>query len=294
MTLHKPQKDSPSTYLTVGIDEDDTTLTVADTDIFQHQPGIGDVTRLTLGFDTATTETVTVVSYEAGNNIKVERGTKSYSWGIGTKIARVFTSYDLSEIHLALSDLNANDVTNGNFHDHQGGDGAQIPTEGIQDEAITTAKIQNRRRRVHLSSMGDGPISLANSFVHGPRIKYSPTDPKYASFYGIVPKDFLSDGILYVLISNFISMTAVDVHINVGVTRFSIDSYLGGFMELETTLNVPGLYIGDPHYIIRTKAIPLDNIAPDDYIIGGARLGPESGGTEVVYQGAYLDYLADS
>jgi len=294
MTLHKPQKDSPSTYLTVGIDGDDTTLTVADSNIFKNQPGIGDVTRLTLGFDTATTETVTVVSYETGNAIKVERGTPSYSWASGTKIARVLTAQDILDIHLAINDLNANDVTNGNLHDHQGGDGAQIPTAGIQDGAITTDKIQNRRRRIHLSSMGNGPLATAGTFVHGPRIKYSPSDPKNASFNGVVPKDFLSDGILYVLISNFISTIAVDVHINVGVTRFSVDSYLGGFMDLETTLNVPGVTFGDPHYIIRTKAIPLENIASDDYIIGGVRLGPESGGVEAVYQGAYLDYLADS
>lgn len=327
MTLHKPQKDSPATYLTAIIDEDGTTLTVADSNIFQNQPGIGDVTRLTLGFDTATTETVTVVSYGASNTIEVERGTPSYPWEIGTKIARVFTSYDLSEIHLALSDLNANDVTNGNSHDHQGGDGAQIPTEGIQDhaitpvkldsnitnhdhtgpdwiqiptegiqdEAITAAKIANRRRRVTLASMTNGYLALAGTFVHGARLKYDPTiEARYANFHGVVPKDFLSDGILYVLISNFISITAVDALINVGVTRFSVDSYLGGFMDLETTLNVPGVVIGDPHYAIRVKAIPLANIAADDYIIGGVRLGSAAGGAEVIYQGAYLDYLADS
>ena len=291
MTLHKPQKDSPSTYLTTAIDSDDTTLVVADSSIFSA----ANITRLTLGYDTATTETVTVVSYGAGNTIVVVRGTPAYSWASGTtKVARVLTAQDILDIHLALSDLNAKDVTNGNLHDHQGGDGAQIPTAGIQDGAITIDKIQNRRRRVHLSSMGDGPLAVAGEFVHGPRIKYSSTDPKYASFYGVVPKDFLADAILYVLISNFISIIAVDAYINVGVTRFNMDSYVGGFMDLETTLNVPGVVIGNPKYVINTKAIPLANIASDDYIIGGVRLGSESGGTEVVYQGAYLDYLADS
>lgn len=298
MTLHKPQKDSPSTYLTVGIDGDDTTLTVADSDIFQHQPGIGDVTRLTLGFDTATTETVEVTEYGADNKIHIIRkpdGLPSYSWASGTKVARVLTAQDILDIHSAIGDLNANDVTGGNAHDHSGGDGAQIPTGGIQDEAITAGKIANRRRRVTLASMTDGYLALAGTFVHGARLKYEPTiEARHANFHGVVPKDFLSDGILYVLISNFIMTTAVDAHINVGVTRFSVDSYLGGFMDLETTLNVPGLTLGDPHYIIRTKAIPLANIAADDYIIGGVRLGPEAGGNEVVYQGAYLDYLADS
>lgn len=301
MTLHIPQKDSPSTYLTTAIEEDDKNIVVADSSIFSA----ANITRLTLGYDTATTETVTVVSYKPNNTIEVQRGTPAYIWAAGTtKVARVFTSYDLLEIHHAISDINTIFGVQMEWHDHQGGNGAQIPTEGIQNEAITTAKIQNeaittakiqnRRRRVHLSSMGNASPAVANSFVHGPRIKYSPTDPKYVSFYGTVPNDFLSDGILYVLFSPFLSMTPVDAHINVGVTRFSMDSYMGGFMDLQTTLNVPGLSIGETHYIIRTKAIPLDNIAAEDYIIGGARLGPEAGGIEVTYEGAYLDYLADS
>ncbi len=35
----------------------------------------------------------------------------------------------------------ATGVTNGNSHDHNGGDGAQIPTGGIADGAVTTAKL---------------------------------------------------------------------------------------------------------------------------------------------------------
>ena len=105
MTLHRAQKDSPSTYLTVGIDEDDTTLTVGNSDIFQHRPDAGDVTRLTLGFDTATTETVTVVSYGASNTIVVERGTPAYSWSFGTKIARVLTAQDINEIQDVLGNI---------------------------------------------------------------------------------------------------------------------------------------------------------------------------------------------
>lgn len=292
MTLHIPQKDSPSTYLTTPIDTDDTTLVVADSSIFST----ANITRLTLGFDTATTETVTVKSYGSGNSINVTRGTPSYIWAATTtKVARVLTAQDILDIHSAIGDLNANDVTGGNAHDHSGGDGAQIPTGGIQDEAITAGKIANRRRRVTLASMTNGYLALTSTFVHGARLKYATTsEAGYANFHGVVPKDFLSDGILYVLISNFISMTAVDALINVGVTRFSVDSYLGGFMDLETTLNVPGVTIGDPHYVIRVKAIPLANIAADDYIIGGVRLGSAAGGAEVVYQGAYLDYMADS
>ena len=259
MTLHKPQKDSPSTYLTTAIAPNDTTLIVADSSIFSAE----NITRLTLGYDTATTETVTVVSYGGANSIEVIRGKPAYTWASGTtKVARVLTAQDILDIHLMLTDLDA-------------------------------AKVQNRRRRVHLSSMADGPLSADVNFIHGPRLKYSRSDPKYASFNGVVPKDYLSDGILYVLISNYIGFVAVDAYINVGVTRFSIDSYLSGFMSLETTLTVPPMG-GDLNYVIRTKAIPLGNIAPDDYIIGGVHLGSEAGENEVVYQGAYLDYMADS
>lgn len=105
MALHSAQKDSPSTYLTEAVDNVTDTLAVADSLIFQHQPGIGDVTRLTLGFDTATTETVTVTSYASSNRIVIERGTPAYSWGIGTKIARVLTAQDINEILGVLENL---------------------------------------------------------------------------------------------------------------------------------------------------------------------------------------------
>lgn len=109
MTLHRPQKDSPSTFLKSGIDNDDTTIVVADNSIFQNINTNGDrVTRLTIGFDGATTETVDVESYDPNNEITIIRSTPSYSWAAGTKIARVFTSYDLSEIHQNLEELNNN------------------------------------------------------------------------------------------------------------------------------------------------------------------------------------------
>ena len=109
-TLHIPQKDSPSTYLTVAITDEDDRITVADSSIFQTDPN-NPITRLTLGFDTATTETVEVTEYYPDNSIHIIRkpdGSPSYSWAAGTKVARVFTSYDLSEIHQYLEELNNN------------------------------------------------------------------------------------------------------------------------------------------------------------------------------------------
>jgi hypothetical protein len=50
----------------------------------------------------------------------------------------VDSTYDATDFALA-----AKGVTNGDSHDHNGGDGAQIPTGGIVDGAITYAKIQD-------------------------------------------------------------------------------------------------------------------------------------------------------
>ena len=102
-TLHIPQKDSPSTYLTSAASIGDIKITVADSSIFQLDPN-NLITRLTLGFDTATTETVEVDEYRAGNQIFLLTPL-TYNWGINTKIARVFTSNDLSEVHQYLGEL---------------------------------------------------------------------------------------------------------------------------------------------------------------------------------------------
>lgn len=105
MTLHIPQKDSPSTYLTAKIEDDNIILTVADSSIFQNIFEGSHITRLTLGFDTATTETVTVNEYLTGNQIVVTRGTPSYKWNAGTRIARVLTAQDIQEIQDILEDV---------------------------------------------------------------------------------------------------------------------------------------------------------------------------------------------
>ena len=312
MTLHIPQKDSPSTYLTAAIDEDDTTLMVADSSIFQNVDGENDITRLTLGFDTATTETVTVVSYGAGNTIVVERGTPSYSWGSGTtKIARVLTAQDITEIHSNITDhdhtspdwtqiptdgiedhaitpvkLDSN-ITN---HDHTGPDWTQIPTDGIEDYAITPAKLANRIRRITLSTMTSGIIAMAGEYVHGARVKYSPTEQLYANFHGFIPKDFVSNAVLVVMISNFIHLTPTTAIVTISGTRLSSDNIMGNLFDIKQNLIVPGAVIGEGYYRIQQLVIPLSAVMVDDLIIGGVHLGPDAGSNEVVFQGAYLEY----
>lgn len=145
-TLYIPQKDSPKASLTSGVDNTATLLTLDDSSIFSNS----NIERLTLGIDSTTTETVKVISYGQNNQITVIRGTPAYSWPSGTKVARVLNSADISEIHDYLKYLDnelgttvANGlVTNGNSHNHVVG-GAQIPTSGIQNGAITLDKLAN-------------------------------------------------------------------------------------------------------------------------------------------------------
>ena len=141
-TLHIPQKDSPQTTLAVEINDTVTTLTLADSSIFEADG----VTRLTLGIDQTNTEVITVSSYDGSNVITVIRGSPAYSWPIGTLIARVLNAEDIDDIHEYLTHLNGvltggALVTNGDSHDHASGDGNQIPEGGILDGANTIKKL---------------------------------------------------------------------------------------------------------------------------------------------------------
>jgi hypothetical protein len=49
----------------------------------------------------------------------------------------------LKEVLWSLLKSTLNLVTNGNSHDHNGGDGAQIPTGGIADDAVDNTKLAN-------------------------------------------------------------------------------------------------------------------------------------------------------
>jgi len=141
-TLHVPQKDSPQSALAAGINDSETVLVLDDSSIFEADA----ITRLTLGIDQSATEVVTISSYDGNNEITVVRGTPAYSWPLGTVVARVLNSDDINDIHTYLGELNTiltggSVVTNGNTHDHSGGDGAAIPEGGIGAGAVTAGKI---------------------------------------------------------------------------------------------------------------------------------------------------------
>ena len=173
MTLHKPQKDSPSTFLAESINQYATTLAVVDSSIFQDQPLVGNVTRLTLGFDTATTETVTVVSYGSSNRITVERGAPSYSWPVGTKIARVLTAQDITEIHDFLYE-----------HNHDASSSSALASNSVGKTQI----IANSVSTTHIMDSGITEEKLAWNigyfWLYAPTVYYDGSAPGIYSITG--------------------------------------------------------------------------------------------------------------
>jgi len=159
-TLHIPQKDSPQSALAAGINDTETVLTLDDSSIFEADA----ITRLTLGIDQSATEVITISSYDGDNEITVVRGTPAYSWPLGTLVARVLNADDITEIHQYLEDLHTtlsggSTVTNGNSHDHSGGDGAAIPEGGIGTGAVTADKIGTGA--VTADKIGTGAVTTA-------------------------------------------------------------------------------------------------------------------------------------
>lgn len=136
-TLHIPLKDSPVTTLLSSINTGDTILQLGDSSEFEA----AGITRLTIGVNTDETETVTVESYESNNEVVVTRSASPKSWLAGAQVTRLLNAVDISEIQQYLTYLDENLVTNGDSHDHSGGDGAQIPEGGIATGAVTETKI---------------------------------------------------------------------------------------------------------------------------------------------------------
>jgi hypothetical protein len=171
-TLHVPQKDSPQSALAAGINDTETVLTLDDSSIFEAD----NITRLTIGIDQSATEVITISSYNGNNEITVVRGTPAYSWPLGTLVARVLNADDITEIHQYLEDLHTtlsdgSTVTNGDSHDHSGGDGAVIPEGGIATGAVTADKIGTGA--VTADKIGTGAVTsskLVSDAVDGSKI----------------------------------------------------------------------------------------------------------------------------
>lgn len=329
-TLYIPQKDSPSTFLMADISDIDTSITVGDNSIFQ---GTEDIVRLTIGINEEVTETVTVVSYGAAGQITIVRGTPSKAWTIGAKIARVLTAADISEVHEYLDALNeevidineevAAAATNAvgtsrlensavtalklaaNAVETAKIANSAVTNDKILDGAVNAAKIANRTRRITLSAFGNGEITTGGTtttfFVSGIRVRPADagqTNSTYVAFNGFIPKDFVSDAILYVMFANFLQYNSqTTVAISALTTRFATDNALGsGGIDVNVNLVVPSGTSADPYYRIRIAAIPLVGVQADDFVSGGAMVKGNYAydNMDVTFEGAYIEYLADS
>lgn len=107
ITMYPPQKDSPLTFLAGDISTTDTIITVASFLVLPQTVPY----PLTIGIDKTVTETVIVTAQDMDNNqLTVVRGSPSYSWTAGSKVARVLTAQDVTDIQdniIAISeDLN--------------------------------------------------------------------------------------------------------------------------------------------------------------------------------------------
>lgn len=112
-TMYPPQKDSPTTFLLGDISSSDTLITLGNAAIL---PNIFPY-PLTLGIDKTITETVMVSSVNLENNqITVIRTPGSYAWPAGTKVARVFTASDLTDIQENIQSISESvDFANSNI-----------------------------------------------------------------------------------------------------------------------------------------------------------------------------------
>lgn len=129
-TLYPGMVNSPSTTLTSSIDDDDTTIAVAELSVFPSADNIAVIGDE----DEESPETIKYTGKSAasgaGNLTGVERAFQgtAQSWGSGTKIRRNFTEYDYDAI-----------CDNIVGHDHTGGAGAAITEGALSLSDVTTA-----------------------------------------------------------------------------------------------------------------------------------------------------------
>lgn len=263
VTLRKAQKDSPSTFLMTAINTTTTSITVANSDIFNISPPI---TRLTLGYDQDVTETVTVVSYGASGQITVVRGSPGMSWPQGTKVARVLTAEDINEIQQYLDYV----------------DGMPIDGTLIVDNSIPILKNILRTKKVFYSIYSYIDPSNPNS------VYYSPWNTS-ASFgimlegnkahgsigsSGIIPSDYVNGGIVYPVLQTFLGMDTghpayFEYEVNVGqfIGGGRIDSRTQNLeYRFEGPVNIPPTTVNSGYMFVDMPGITLPTVYADDII----------------------------
>lgn len=99
--MYAAQANSPNTELAGDLDTTSREITVVDASVLPAVPFL-----LTIGYDTATSETVLVTAAE-GNTLTVTRGIDGPAqiWVAGVKCARIFTAKDLNDIQTNIGTI---------------------------------------------------------------------------------------------------------------------------------------------------------------------------------------------
>lgn len=105
-TMYEGIANSPSTQLSIAINESDTIITVVDSMVFPSAPNL-----LVIGYDKINPETCLYTNIN-GNQITIQRATEgiAQSFEIGTKISRLFTAKDYNTMVNNIRDLNNKQV----------------------------------------------------------------------------------------------------------------------------------------------------------------------------------------
>ena len=132
--MYAAQANSPNTELAGDLDTTSREITVVDASVLPAVPFL-----LTIGYDTATSETVLVTAAE-GNTLTVTRGIDGQAqiWVAGVKCARIFTAKDLNDIQTNIETIKtALEEAQEDLSDLESGKADQIIISGV--EASSTA-----------------------------------------------------------------------------------------------------------------------------------------------------------
>lgn len=148
-------KYTTATSVGAAINAASTDDTIDDTDTFGYTTGstlkktAWSVIKSTLKtyFDTLYDKTATIIAALSGKTTPLDADGFVISDSAASGAPKLVTGTNLKAYMKTYWDTIyapiAKGVTNGDSHDHNGGDGAQIPTGGIVDAAVTLAKMAN-------------------------------------------------------------------------------------------------------------------------------------------------------
>lgn len=130
--MYAAQANSPNTELEGDLDTTSREITVVDASVLPAVPFL-----LTIGYDTATSETVLVTAAE-GNTLTVTRGIDGPAqiWVAGVKCARIFTAKDLNDIQTNIETIKtALEEAQGDLSEMESEKADQIIISGVEESS---------------------------------------------------------------------------------------------------------------------------------------------------------------